>query len=245
MTLNIPHKAKAWQIVFAISQLHAARLKTMTFISYRPIRHIRDRLESEMDREIKAVFRETSAISEAGTDCRHFFDIALSLAIPRGLGEQVIKEMLKEPDPSTRSRTPIDIDDGSLGSLLKSHCVINPREDVFAIASKCTLRNGCKAHIPMMDFALKSPEGREAVVATMKGISPSGGIVLQTENSYHFYGTELLNPNQWLEFLGKSLLFQGVIDPRYIGHRLKEGFGVLRLSRGPFHADLPFVVDTW
>ena len=245
MTLNIPHKAKAWQIVFAISQLHAARLKTMTFISYRPIRHILDRLESETDREIKAVFREASAIREAGTDCRHFFDIALSLAIQKELGEQVINEMLKEPDPSTRSRIPIDIDDGSFRSLLKTHCAVNPREDVFAVASKCTLRNGREAHIPMMDFALKSPEGREAVVATMKGISPGGGIVLQTENSYHFYGTELLDLEEWLKFLGKSLLFQGVIDDRYIGHRLREGFSVLRLTRGPFHADLPFVVARW
>jgi hypothetical protein len=245
MTPDIPDKVEAWQVVLAISELHAAQLKTMTFISYSPIRHILDRLESETDREIKAVFREASAIREAGTDCRHFFDIALSLAIPRGLGEQVIKEMLKEPDPGTRSRIPIDIDDGCLGNLLKTHSDVNPREDVFAVASKCTLRNGKEVHIPMMDFALRPPEGREAVVATMKGMSPGGGIVLETENSYHFYGTKLLDLEQWLEFLGKSLLFQGVIDDRYIGHRLREGFCVLRLTRGPFHAHLPHVVAKW
>ncbi|HKB68095.1 MAG TPA: hypothetical protein VKC61_19705 [Pyrinomonadaceae bacterium] len=244
MTLKIPDEAKAWQVVLAISELHAAQLKTMNFISYRPIGHIRDRLESAAT-EIRAVFQEASLIREAEIDRRHFFDIALSLAIPRGLGEQVIKEMLKEPDPGTRSQIPIDIDDGCLRNRLETHSDVNPREDVFAVASKCTLRDGSEAHIPMMDFGLKSPEGRETVVATMRGISPGGGTVLQTENSYHFYGTELLDSKGWLEFLGKSLLFQGVIDDRYIGHRLREGFSVLRLTRGPSHVELPFVVAKW
>jgi hypothetical protein len=58
-------------------------------------------------------------------------------------------------------------------------------------------------------------------------------------------GQVLLDLHGWCDFLGKSLLFQGLIDDRYIGHRLREGFGVLRISRGPFHDSVPYVVNTW
>ena len=43
----------------------------------------------------------------------------------------------------------------------------------------------------------------------------------------------------------KGDTLQGLIDDRYIGHRLREGFGVLRVSRGPFHDSVPYVVNTW
>src|SRR5258705_25835 len=116
--------------------------------------------------------------------------------------------MLKEPDPGTRSQIPIDIDDGCLRNRLETHSDVNPREDVFAVASKCTLRDGSEAHIPMMDFGLKSPEGRETVVATMRGISPGGGTVLQTENSYHFYERGFPDRRDWLSFLERVSCFR-------------------------------------
>src|ERR1700752_296588 len=238
-------KSEAWQVVHAVSELHAERLKTMNFIRYRSIPGIVDRLTSDADPKVREVFKKAEEIRKEGKDIRHFFDIAVSLALSQGLGEQVIKEMLKDPDPATRTREPIDIDNGSLRERLMSEAAVKPREDVFAVASKCILKDGTEAHIPMMDFSLKSPGGEEAVVTTMKSLLPSGGAVLQTKNSYHFYGVELLDSKKWLAFLGESLLFQGITDDWYIGHRLKEGFCVLRLSHGPFHDSVPTVVNTW
>jgi hypothetical protein len=242
---DITNNTEAWQVVLAISELHAARLKTMNFISYRSIPGIHDRISSDIDPEIKALFAEAAHIKKEGLDPRYLFDIAFSLAIPKGLGEQVSKEMLKEPDPSTRARIPIDLDDGSLRETLVGETSIKPREVVFAVASMCMLRDGSEAHIPMMDFRLRPPAGQEAIVTMMRSISPAGGAVLQTENSYHFYGPELLDSKQWLAFLGKSLLFQSIADDRFIGHRLQEGFCVLRLTCGPFHDAVPIVVESW
>lgn len=242
---DVTNNSEAWQVVLAISELHTARLKTMNFISYRSIPGIRDRISSDTAPEIKAIFEQAERIRKKERGRRHFFDIAFSLAVQKGLGEQVIKEMLKEPDPGTRARIPINIDEGSLRETLVSQTSVKPRADVFALASTCTLRDGTEAHIPMMDFRLKPPAGQEAIVTMMKSISPAGGAVLETENSYHFYGVELLDSKEWLAFIGKSLLFQGITDDRFIGHRLQEGFCVLRLTCGPFHNAVPIVVESW
>jgi hypothetical protein len=243
---HIAENSEAWELVFALSQLHAERLKTMNFIFYRPILGLLDRLGLESHSEIRAIFQEAFAIRDAGTDRRHFFEIALSLAITKGLGQQVIEEMLREPDPRTRLRMAIDINGSSFPELLKRETSVIPREDVFAIASKCSLIDGTEAHLPMMDFRIKpNPHSLEVLATAMKSISPIGGAVLQSKNSYHFYGVELLDAHDWSKFLGKSLLLQGLTDDRYVGHRLRERFCVLRISRGPFQDDLPFVVETW
>jgi hypothetical protein len=245
MSVEHTNPRKAWDIVSDIIELHKKHLKAMTFIYYRPIPGILDRLGSETDPEVRAIFEEASSIRDNANDGRHFFDMAVSLAVSKGVGQQVITEMLKEPDPATRKRITIDIDGTALKELLQREANVRSREDVFAVASKCVLRDGTEAHIPMMDFRLKPLDGLQSIVTAMKSITSGGGTVLQTKNSYHFYGMGLLDSRGWLEFLGRCILFQGIIDDRYIGHRLHEGFCVLRLTRGPLHDEPPFVEANW
>ena len=50
--------------------------------------------------------------------------------MPKGLGDQVVEEMLREPDPKTRTYNSVGIDDSSLYEILK-------REGLSAHAEMC------------------------------------------------------------------------------------------------------------
>jgi hypothetical protein len=207
-------------------------VKTTTFICYRPIQGILERLGSENVAEIKAVFQEATDIRDARVDGRHFFEIALSLAVSKGVGEQVIGEMLKEPAPGTRIRGPIDIDRSSLPERLKRESAVKTRGDVFAIASKCSLIDGTEVHIPMVDFRITpNPESEQAVVTAMRSISPSGGAVMQSKNSYHFYGTSITRPAWLVRFSRKELVVSGA--HRRPLHRTSFARGLRRSPHQP------------
>jgi len=105
-------------------------------------------------------------------------------------------------------------------------------------------------HIPMMDFRCEaSPENLEKIKEFLTIIGQRG-IILASGRSYHFYGVELLSEKNWLNFLGKCLLFIDpkdpnyiYTDPRYIGHRLMDGYAMLRISKEPKRPFLPSVVS--
>lgn len=66
---------------------------------------------------------------------------------------------------------------------------------------------------------------------------------MESGRSYHYYGCELLSEEEWIVFLGKSLLMSGYTDDRYIGHQLVDGHCVLRLSSRKSKANVPMVVS--
>ena len=98
-------------------------------------------------------------------------------------------------------------------------------------------------HIPMMDFACKrSVKSEKAIEAFLKKIGHGGGVILFSGKGYHYYGLGLINNRSWMKFLGKCLL-SGLIDERYIGHRLIDGCGILRLSASSVRPYVPIVVS--
>jgi hypothetical protein len=54
--------------------------------------------------------------------------------------------------------------------------------------------------------------------------------MLISGNSYHFYGRTLLEHRDWVKFIGRSLLLEPLVDVRYLGHCLLDGFASLRIS---------------
>lgn len=105
-----------------------------------------------------------------------------------------------------------------------------PKDQVWALCSKVRLANGAFAHIPMMNF---HPEGVgiEAIKETIKQICPNrGGCILSTGRFFHYYGDFLLTQKQWQMFMAEFLMPCIVVSPRYIGHRLHDGYCTLRLT---------------
>ena len=98
-------------------------------------------------------------------------------------------------------------------------------------------------HIPMMDFRCpKSPKNLTRIKRLLRAIGEEEGVILDSGRSYHYFGLNPLNEKDWLRFMGKCLLSE-LVDGRYIGHRLIDRCGILRISDCPLRPKIPTVVD--
>lgn len=114
---------------------------------------------------------------------------------------------------------------------------------VLAFSSRIQLRPGEYAHYPMLDFRIRPSEHNEelaAKVVTQIGLS---GTLLNSGNSYHFYGDKPMHGERGLfEFLGRASLFVPFVDQRWIAHQMIEGACALRVSRGKSFSHAPQIV---
>lgn len=124
--------------------------------------------------------------------------------------------------------------------------IIDSLDDGFNLAldSKIILESGDTAHFQMIDLApRKSPEALEKITSRFREIIVprfGGGVLLETNKSYHYFGFQVLSPEEWLDFLGLNLItsivtqvdenlprvHEFISDYRYIGH------SILRRSTG-------------
>ena len=97
-------------------------------------------------------------------------------------------------------------------------------------------------HIPLMDFScVDSCTNLKKVEWFLKEIKQQG-VILSSGRSYHYYGVNPMNEREWSNFIGDCLLLD-LVDTRYVGHRLKDGCGILRLSACPLRPQVPTVVS--
>lgn len=103
-----------------------------------------------------------------------------------------------------------------------------------------------RRHIPMMDLKSRvSGFNQRAIVDLFKSVRNEPGVLLDSGNSYHYYGLQTVDESSWRAFLGECLLFSPVVDSRYVGHRLIDGFCVLRVSEAAHKSRVPAVVQAW
>jgi hypothetical protein len=103
----------------------------------------------------------------------------------------------------------------------------------LAFLSEVVCCGGLLRHLPMVDFhASKSDPNRRIVTAVAERIFPRGAILLESGESYHAYGTELLSESDFRTFIGRALLFAPIVDRAYLAHQLIEGRCALRLTPG-------------
>lgn len=102
-------------------------------------------------------------------------------------------------------------------------------EENFGIISRVELFTGEKKHIPMIDFCCPcSPQNLEKVVAAINRPHRKGFIV-ESGNSYHFYGISLLTEERWRVFM-KRCQKEEIIGEDWPHYQLVDGFSALRLS---------------
>jgi hypothetical protein len=114
--------------------------------------------------------------------------------------------------------------------------------NIAVISSRVKLHNGMEAHLPLLDFSLPPSSANDKIVERIVVRLGQGGYLLNSGNSYHFYGDELLNDTGYRKFLGAALLFSPLVDHRWIAHQLVEGAGALRISAGKNGFGLPRLV---
>ena len=113
----------------------------------------------------------------------------------------------------------------------------------LAFLSEVVCHDGSLRHLPMIDFhAFKSLPNQQIVEAVAKRLFPSGSILLESGESYHAYGTELLTEAEFRGFMGKALLCAPIVDRAYLAHQIIEGRCALRLTPGGGKSCTPKVI---
>ena len=116
----------------------------------------------------------------------------------------------------------------------------------LALTSRVDLHDGTTGHIPMLDLKCAvSPAGQSAVAEFLREIGCTRGALLDSGQSYHYYGFEAITEPEWRVFLGTCLLSAALVDTRYIAHRLIDGYCSLRINRTVTKPKVPAVIEFW
>lgn len=108
--------------------------------------------------------------------------------------------------------------------------------DALALDSLVILKNGRKAHIPMLDFDI--PISRFSEDAIITSVYPRKGVLLETDMSYHFIGFNVLNITEWRDFMSRCIDHEffnkgKLFDLGYLVESLERKFAALRLFGYP------------
>lgn len=115
---------------------------------------------------------------------------------------------------------------------------------IITLSSKVALNDSeTPGHLQMLDFRIRPSEDNERLAAGIMKRVGAEGILLNSGNSYHFYGYTLMGSEAELSaFLGRVSLFAPFIDQRWVAHQMIEGACALRISKGKSFADPPIFV---
>lgn len=99
------------------------------------------------------------------------------------------------------------------------------------LLSGVQMSDGTLRFIPMLDFRLSSaPFHCDVVEALVRAADAAPGAIVESGQSYHYYGFRLMTREGLLQFAHKALLMVPFVDARYLGHRLMGGELRLRIS---------------
>jgi hypothetical protein len=115
---------------------------------------------------------------------------------------------------------------------------------VWSFTSKIQTHDGNIKHIPMMNF---HPEdgSKESVKKALKYIcGDKRGVLLYSGRFWHYYGDFILDIDEWIKFMSQFLMQVFLVSPRYIAHRLYDGYCTLRLTTDKrYKPHIPTVIE--
>ncbi|MDE2226517.1 MAG: hypothetical protein KGJ89_00990 [Patescibacteria group bacterium] len=131
--------------------------------------------------------------------------------------------------------------------LLRDNCALSV-STVVGLCSVARHKNGEAMYLPQLDFSIPISDDAIGILrqefGTVMSRSKSDlvlpGYIIASGRSYHYLGLNAMRHEEWLEFLGLSLLFEdgddqnkfSPVDRRWIGHSLVRGFSTLRIFGG-------------
>ncbi len=220
----------------------ATEISAVTFLVYTTFLGLDYRTLRRMNRSENRVIKK--ALDLRGRYGISFWDALMNLLVrePHAT-DRLITESLFHPTASKSNiiTVPRDRLATSLASLIreKSH-----GEQTLGVCSLVNTKADDIAHIPMVDFHCPPSKGNLKLVKTcLRQIGQRDGVILNSGRSYHYYGFKLLTQKEWIEFFGKCLLVSPIIDYRFIGHRLIDGWAVLRIYSNDLKPKTPEFVD--
>ncbi|KAA6327012.1 hypothetical protein EZS27_023961 [termite gut metagenome] len=91
-------------------------------------------------------------------------------------------------------------------------------------------------YIPMCDFSFSNYDTVELYLNDIQQYLQTDIYIYKSSRSHHMFAPKLLTLREWSKFCGYLLLMNrpeqpfNVVDSRWIGHSLEQGFGALRFT---------------
>jgi hypothetical protein len=116
---------------------------------------------------------------------------------------------------------------------LHEFCAEGPPGSSVVLSSRVELHSGKKQHIPMVDLHIPAGDSNLKLATAVGALfHTQGGYLLDSGQSYHFYGKRLLEESELASFLGRALLLAPLTDRAWIAHQMIEGACGLRIFGG-------------
>lgn len=120
-----------------------------------------------------------------------------------------------------------------LGDLEQGKYEALPGRLIIALTSRVRVQGtDLEMHIPMVDFRLDSGPANDELATELLQALGTRGYLVDSGNSYHFYGEVAIHRDEFWRFLGRAQLMSHFADQRWIGHQLISGKAALRISSG-------------
>lgn len=96
--------------------------------------------------------------------------------------------------------------------------------------------SGELCHIPMMDFHLPVNERNTQIVNKICVLTGCTKVaIINSGNSYHFIGCDLMSEDELVDFLAKGLLYGPITETIWIAHQIIERSCTLRIGEKRFY----------
>jgi hypothetical protein len=186
-----------------------------------------------IERRLKLDVRSLACLSARQLLKRHPRTGSLAKQMVRGLEVDESRSMIAVSVARLPSRLPELVSESET------------RKEALALYSMCRDSARKVWHIPMMDFRIES--GRDIgqlrlLKDCLRRLGQTDGVLLDSGQSYHYYGFGRLSQPEWTRFMTACMLLEPLVDVRYIAHRLLAGKAALRLNGTPQKKTVPKVV---
>lgn len=218
-------------------------LASLTFHRYFPGPGLEERLAESNDELLRGIFQRAEELRRLSDNDLPYWESILAASwstkkLDMLIGQALLHDFTREAN----TRSDVRADELTLDRISKEIASV-PNDWVLALCSKCETLDGSQRHIPMMDFrCAPSSLNLERTKVALQQLGETRGAILESGRSYHYYGFELQDLHQWIEFMAKSLLLAPFVDARYVAHRLIEGTSVLRITASERKPSVPRVV---
>lgn len=119
--------------------------------------------------------------------------------------------------------------------------IIEKSEDNLAVNSFLECKNSIRYHLCLLDFHIPFSKKSTDIVKKILSAVEISGYILCSGKSYHFYGDQILNQEDYFELLTKLLLISPVIDKQWIAHQLLRKRAFLRVTKK--YDEYPYLVE--
>lgn len=240
---NIAIGCEATQLALTLPRINPS-IEVFTFNSYFPYPGLQERFDESAEHPFREA-PENPYELKRGTvnDIPYWESLLINATMRKEEFSFFVQEALRH-DPVREFSGRFEIPVTPLTpEFLQAYIDELPDGKALALCSKCKLRDGSDAHIPMMDFRCQpSPENLERIKEVLAALDQRNGAILESGRSYHFYGFNVMDQGEWVEFLARCLLLHPFTDSRYIAHRLIGGTCALRITATKLKPKIPIVV---